>query len=78
MSALFDEEKSVLTDNQGGRYSLRDSDPGLILNLDAREAASYTFDFEPPKLGSKKFSLLLLTAGGHRLRVAGSPLRFAG
>lgn len=75
LSALLDAEGSLLTDNQGQRYSILGSDlPGSNphLELAAGASSSHTFDFQVPKVGSKQFYLALLTQDGHPLKVAGS------
>jgi hypothetical protein len=83
LSAILDAESSVLTDDQGQRYSILDSDlpasgSSPRLDLAAGAAGSHTFDFQAPKLGSKQFYLALSTPEGHRIRVAGSPMTLAG
>ncbi len=84
LSAVFDGSNS-LSDNQGQRYSILDSDlptdgdsANPRLSLAAGATASHTFDFQAPKLGSQKFYLALTTADGHRVRVAGSPVTLEG
>jgi hypothetical protein len=75
VSAVLDAESSLLSDEQGQRYSILDSDlPGSSphLELAAGATSRQTFDFQAPKLGSKHFYLALLTQDGRPLKVAGS------
>ena len=83
LSAVLDAESSVLTDTQGQRYLILDSDLPAAgsnprLDLAAGASGSHTFDFPMPKLGSKQFYLALATPEGHRIRVSGSPVTLTG
>ncbi len=82
LAAILDTEDSVLTDDQGQRYSILDSDlpssgSSPRLALAAGASSSHTLDFPAPKLGSRRFYLALLAEGGRRIRVAGSPVALA-
>jgi len=83
LSTDLDAEGSVLSDNQGQRYSVLDFDlpssgSNPRLELAAGASSRHTFDFPAPKLGSKQFYLALAAQGGRRLRVSGSPITLEG
>ncbi|HYN22025.1 MAG TPA: CHAT domain-containing protein, partial [Thermoanaerobaculia bacterium] len=66
LSAVLDAESSVLSDDQGQRYSVLDfdlpvADSNPRLDLAAGATSRHTFDFPAPKLGSKEFVLTLWT-----------------
>jgi hypothetical protein len=80
LAAVLDLDNSVLSDEQGQRYSILDSDLSASnggVDFAAGASARHTFDFQAPKLGSRKFFLALVAKGG-RLRVAGSPITLEG
>jgi hypothetical protein len=66
-----------LSDEQGMRYSILESDTGsdLRFQLAGGATAQHTFDFQAPKLGSQQFNLSLLSQDGHRIKVAKASLR---
>jgi len=77
LQAILDLESSVLTDEQGQRYTVLDSDlsgSSPRLNLAAGASSRHTFDFQAPKVGSKRFYLTLSTESGRPLKVTGSPI----
>ncbi|MBW8877726.1 MAG: CHAT domain-containing protein [Acidobacteria bacterium] len=74
LSVTFDGEGSFLSDG-GQRYSILgfslpspDSNPRL--DLAPNESSRSTFDFQAPKLGSKQFSLKLVTLDGRPVPVS--------
>ena len=82
VSAVLDTDVSVLSDNQGQRYSILDSDlpssgSNLRLNLAAGATSRHTFDFPAPKLGSNEFWLALSSLDGHRFDLSG-PIKLEG
>lgn len=83
LSAVLDGESSVLSDDQGQRYSILDSDlpysdANPRVDLAAGATSRHTFNFPAPKLGSRQFYFNLLTDGGRRLKVVGSPITLEG
>jgi hypothetical protein len=82
LSVILDAESSILSDDQGQRYSILRSDlPGSNPQLDlaAGASSSHSFDFQAPKVGSKHFYLALATQDGRRIKVSdlailGNPL----
>jgi CHAT domain-containing protein len=79
LSVVLDAESAVLSDEQGQRYSVLDSDlpssgANPFLKLAASASSVHTFDFQAPKLGSKKFLLALSAEDGRRLPIPGSPV----
>ncbi len=83
LSAVLDAESSILSDTQGQRYSVLDSDLPAVganprLDLAAGASAQHTFDFPAPKVGSKQFHLALATPDGRRIKVTGPPVTLEG
>ena len=74
-SVIIDGDHSALTDEQGQRYSIidfslpaRGSNPRLDLAPNASMPTS--FEFQAPKLGSKKFRLSLVALDGRHIKVS--------
>jgi len=83
LSAVLDEEGSILTDNLGERYLIMESDlpstgSGRRVELAAGDTSRHYFDFQAPRLGSHKFLLVLEAQGGRLLKVAGSSMTLEG
>jgi hypothetical protein len=76
LAVALDPEGSVLSDEQGPQYSILDSDAGSDphFQLAGGGTSQHTFNFQAPKLGSKRFNLSLLSQDGHRIKVSGASL----
>ncbi len=83
LAVIIDAESSSLSDNQGQRYSILESDlprsgDNLRLDLAAGASSRRTFDFQVPKLGSTQFYLALTAEGGRPIRISGASMTLEG
>lgn len=74
-SLIIDGDHSALTDEQGQRYSIIDfslpaSGSNPRLDLAPNGSMPTSFEFQAPKLGSKKFHLSLVALDGRHIKVS--------